>query len=159
VEEFGKISPEAYTAQSYAAYQNAVQSAQALTESDATKQAELNMAVAKIEAAKAALRPADQASGAVAPLEVFARGEYVRQCETVTLHIRADGHIAGVVIYNDQNDIMQVQVRYPNDGAGGDIVLAQFVEERPGTRTYHVYTVDADGVPSVDCVDCQVVCY
>lgn len=156
---FDNADKDLYTEQSYAAYQNAVESALSLAANEDTTQAMLNEAVAQIEQTRLALQLKNQNVGSVNPVEVVARGEYVRQGETVTLHITGSGSIGGVIIYNDLNEIMQITIRYPNGGEGGDIVLAQFVENAPGKRTYSVYIIDSKGAQSADSMTCQVICY
>lgn len=158
---FKSVSADAYTQESYTAYAVAVENAQTLAKNVYTTQAELDAAVQQIATVKALLRSADDISDKNMLVSVTSRSTQVLRGQTVTLSVVASECISGVEIYDDLGNRVAVDqfVNVANSTDERDIVVLQFIESTPGSRTYRVYAVDAEGKRSADYLECSVTCY
>jgi hypothetical protein len=139
----------------------AVENAQTLAKNVYTTQAELDAAVQQIATVKALLRSADDISDKNMLVSVTSRSTQVLRGQTVTLSVVASERISGVEIYDDLDNRVAVDQFVPvaNSTDERDIVVLQFIESTPGSRTYRVYAVDAEGKRSADYLECSVTCY
>ena len=159
ISDYDKVNGAQYTSGSFAAYTSAVTAAKNLLNAGAYTQADVDAALAAINAAKAALAPTGEGVECIIGGSANNTRVYVNKVATFTISTEKNVKTSGLRVFDENGkEITPTRTALNTKIANRDVHTFVFkaTAEYKGTHTFTVYAVLADGTLSADYVQITI---